>query len=239
MIPLESMFLRVIPPIHASGQMQMAIDRWLLSQHLQGHQPPSLRFYTWEQPTISLGYHQKNYPEHWENLPVEIVRRPTGGRAVLHDGDLTYMVVLSNLGKTHRDAYCYLCRFLVQGWRSLGQELVFGDAGRGYIHNPSCFSTATAADLITLEGEKFIGSAQLRQQNAILQHGSMLININKPLFLEIFGTAPPNPPPITLEPEVIIDTLIQAAGDCFELEIISQPLSPEEWSLILASHPKS
>lgn len=229
------MFLRVIPPINASGRVQMAIDRWLLTQHLDGKQPPSLRFYTWEQPTISLGYHQKSYPDHWNYLPVEIVRRPTGGRAVLHDGDLTYMVVLSNLGKTHRDAYCYICSFLVQGWRSLDQELVFGDAGRGYIHNPSCFSTATAADLITLQGEKFIGSAQLRRGNGILQHGSMLLDMNKPLFLEVFGILPPTPPPITLAPEVIIETLTQAAGDCFGLEIVSQPLSSEEWEMILAT----
>lgn len=229
------MLLRVIPPIHASGRVQMAIDHWLLTQHLQGKQPPSLRFYTWEQPTISLGYHQKAYPEHWDHLPVEIVRRPTGGRAVLHGGDLTYMVVLSNLKKTHRDAYCYVCSFLVQGWRSLGRELVFGDAGRGYIHNPSCFGTATAADLITLQGEKFIGSAQLRQGNGILQHGSMLLDLNKPLFLEVFGISPPTPPPISLTLEVIIETLTQSARDCLGLEIISQPLAPEEWEMILAN----
>lgn len=229
------MLLRVIPPIHASGRVQMAIDHWLLTQHLQGKQPPSLRFYTWEQPTISLGYHQKAYPEHWDHLPVEIVRRPTGGRAVLHGGDLTYMVVLSNLKKTHRDAYCYICSFLVQGWRSLGRELVFGDTGRGYIHNPSCFGTATAADLITLQGEKFIGSAQLRRGNGILQHGSMLLDLNKPLFVEIFGISPPTPPPISLALEVIIETLIEAAKNCFGLEIISQPLSSEEWEMILAN----
>ena len=229
------MLLRVIPPIHASGRVQMAIDHWLLTQHLQGKQPPSLRFYTWEQPTISLGYHQKAYPEHWDHLPVEIVRRPTGGRAVLHGGDLTYMVVLSNLKKTHRDAYCYVCSFLVQGWRSLGRELVFGDAGRGYIHNPSCFGTATAADLITLQGEKFIGSAQLRRGNGILQHGSMLLDLNKPLFLEVFGISPPTPPPIPLTLEVIIETLTQSARDCFGLEIISQPLASEEWEMILAN----
>ncbi len=231
------MLLRVIPPINASGRVQMAIDHWLLTQHLQGKQPPSLRFYTWEQPTISLGYHQKSYPDHWNQLPVEIVRRPTGGRAVLHGGDLTYMVVLSNLKKTHRDAYCYICRFLVQGWRSLGRELVFGDAGRGYIHNPSCFGTATAADLITLQGEKFIGSAQLRQGNAILQHGSMLLDLNKSLFSDIFGVSPPAPPTISLTPEIIIEALTQAAKNCFGLEIISEPLSSEEWELITMANP--
>jgi lipoate-protein ligase A len=227
------MILRVIPPLHARGQVHMAIDEWLLNQHLAGKQPPTLRFYTWEQPTISLGYHQKSYPEHWEQLPVEIVRRPTGGRAVLHDGDLTYMVVMSNLHRSHRDAYCYICQFLVQGWRSLGLDLTFGTAGRGYIHNPSCFGTTTGADLITVQGEKFIGSAQLRRGNALLQHGSMVLHRNQPLFSSIFGTDAPAPPPITATPELIIDTLTQAAGDCFGLEVVLQPLSLEEWEKVL------
>jgi len=230
------MILRVIPPINASGRVQMAIDRWLLTQQIEGQQPPSLRFYTWEQPTISLGYHQKSYPTFWDTLPVAIVRRPTGGRAVLHAGDLTYMLVMSGeklLRKTHREAYCYICRFLVEGWRSLGRELVFGDAGRGYIHNPSCFGTATGADLITLQGGKFIGSAQLRRGNAILQHGSMLLNLDQSLFLKVFETSPPEPPSITLPTTVIIEALTKAAGDCFGLELVSQPLSSEEWAIIL------
>ena len=242
------MILRVIPPLHARGQVHMAIDKWLLTQHLAGKQPPTLRFYTWEQPTISLGYHQKSYPDHWEQLPVEIVRRPTGGRAVLHNGDLTYMVVMSNLHRSHREAYCYICQFLVQGWRSLGLDLAFGTAGRGYIHNPSCFGTATGADLITVQGEKFIGSAQLRRGNALLQHGSMVLNLgdrfnqsnqfnslDRSLFFSIFGTTAPNPPPITATPELIINTLTQAAGDCFGLEVVTQPLLPEEWEEVSRS----
>lgn len=227
------MFLRVIPPIRARGQRQMAIDLWLLNQLNQqidrGFNPnPVLRFYTWSKSTISLGYHQKQYPDRWNQLPVDIVRRPTGGRAVLHDGDLTYAVIMPNSGKNHRDSYCDICRFLVQGWRSLGRELTFGTAGKGYIHNPSCFGTATAADLITTDGEKFIGSAQLHRGHGILQHGSMLLNINQPLFTEIFAAPAPNPPKVLLNPEIIITTLTQAASNCFGLEILSQPLLDEE-----------
>ena len=67
----------------------MAIDRWLLQQHRAGKMPSTLRFYTWSPAAISLGYHQRDYPSFWEQLtwkgqPLDMVRRPTGGRAVLH-----------------------------------------------------------------------------------------------------------------------------------------------------------
>ncbi|NET94512.1 MAG: lipoate--protein ligase family protein, partial [Okeania sp. SIO1H2] len=78
------MFWRLIPLLTTTGKLQMAIDEWLLHQHLQGNIPPTLRFYTWQPVAISLGYHQRRYPEYWQNLtwqgkPIDIVHRPTGG----------------------------------------------------------------------------------------------------------------------------------------------------------------
>ena len=84
---------RLIPLLSASGRVQMAIDKWLLEKHLAGKNPPTLRFYTWVPAAISLGYHQQRWPDFWQQLswegkPLELVRRPSGGRAVLHQGDL-------------------------------------------------------------------------------------------------------------------------------------------------------
>ncbi|MGP1374352.1 MAG: lipoyl protein ligase domain-containing protein, partial [Almyronema sp.] len=145
----------------------MAIDRWLLDQHCQGRLPSVLRFYRWQPAAISLGYHQRHYPPHWLNLswqgqPLSLVRRPSGGRAVLHQGDLTYAVITSAFSGQRQQVYQQVCQFLVQGWRSLGFSLVYGTAGRGYIHNPGCFTTSTAADLTLAHGAKLIGSAQFR-----------------------------------------------------------------------------
>lgn len=170
----------------------MSIDRWLLEQHLSGNHPPTLRFYTWSSPTISLGYHQKKYPLHWQNLnwkgrKLDLVRRPTGGRAVLHQGDLTYAVVTSGLPGSRIEAYKIICEFLIQGWRNLGLDLHYGTAGRGYIHNPNCFETATSADLVLPDNTKFIGSAQLRKGNVILQHGSIRLQPDPELFAQVFG----------------------------------------------------
>jgi lipoate-protein ligase A len=230
---------RLIPTLAAAGGIQMAIDRWLLEQHELGKHPATLRFYTWSPPAISLGYHQRQYPEFWEDLTykdekLDLVRRPTGGRAVLHQGDLTYAVVASGLRGNRLDMYVKICQFLIQGWRSLGVELHYGQGGRSYIHNPNCFGTATGADLVLGNGSKLIGSAQLRKGAAVLQHGSMRLNLDTDLFAKVFNQEPSNPIqfPKTINQEAIINALIAAACDCFAMEIEVKPLSQNEWDQI-------
>ena len=220
----------------------MAIDRWLVQQHIRGAHPPTLRFYTWEPVALSLGYHQKQYSEQWNRLrwnnqAIDLIRRPTGGRAVLHQGDLTYAVVTSGLSQKRRESYEQICQFLIQGWRSLGVELRYGGAGRGYIHNPNCFGTATAADLVTTDGAKFIGSAQLHKDGAILQHGSIRLNQDAKLFEQIFGEAslmPELPKNLTQDYAVIIDALTQAAQEGFDAEFSINPLTQQEIQAALA-----
>jgi lipoate---protein ligase len=220
---------RYIPPIVLSGAEQMALDQWLLNQHLQG-EPPCLRFYRWQPAAISLGYHQQHYPEHWHNLtwngePIELVRRPTGGRAVLHQGELTYAVITSGLSPRRRESYEQICQFLIEGWRSLGIELHYGDAGRGYIKNPNCFGTATAADLVMENGAKFIGSAQLHQDGAILQHGSMRLNQDAGLFEQVFGEMGEMPKcDRTIDDADIIQALVRSASNCFGVDFAITPL---------------
>ncbi len=232
---------RLIPLLETAGNIQMAIDYWLLEQHHLGKHPPTLRFYTWSPPAISLGYHQKKYPESWQNLiwqgeKIDLVRRPSGGRAVLHQGDLTYAVVTSGIIGSRLQAYAKICEFLIQGWRSLGLELNYGQAGRGYIHNPNCFGTATGADLVLANGSKLIGSAQLRRGEAILQHGSIRLNPDLDLFGRVFAqkSFTPSQLPQNLNIETIIEALIIAACDCFNMQIEVQPLSETEWEAISA-----
>jgi lipoate-protein ligase A len=172
----------------------MALDTWLLDQHIAGLQPPALRFYTWQPVSISLGYHQRHWPEHWQHLRwqgqgIPLVRRPSGGRAVLHQGDLCYALTLPLSGQRRQDWYRQICDGLIAGWQQLDVALHYGEAGRGYIHNPSCFGTATAADLVTDQGYKLIGSAQLRRDRSLLQQGSMRLNPDLTLTEAVFGTA--------------------------------------------------
>ena len=222
----------------------MAIDRWLLEQHQSGKHPSTLRFYTWSPSAISLGYHQRQYPEYWQNLTwqgqkLDLVRRPTGGRAVLHQGDLTYAVITSGLTGNRLQVYEKICAFLIQGWRSLGVELHYGTEGRGYIHNPNCFGTATSADLVLPNGGKLIGSAQLRRGGVILQHGSIRLQPDAELFNQVFGaesfTAVQLPQSLSVEK--IIADLVAAASDCFDMQIEVKSLSQSEWKEILAHQP--
>ncbi|MFQ3616883.1 MAG: biotin/lipoate A/B protein ligase family protein [Cyanobacteriota bacterium] len=236
---------RLIPLMTADGATQMAIDRWLFEQHAQGLHPPTLRFYTWEPIALSLGYHQRQIPDHWrsltyQNRPIDLVRRPSGGRAVLHQGDLTYAVITSGLGPSRKAAYEKICTFLIEGWRSLGVSLHYGTAGRGYIHNPDCFGTATSADLVTDNGYKLIGSAQLRRGDCILQHGSMRLRPDADLFHRVFGTAQDIDASVQsalrdqtdLQPMTTV--LANAAEQCFGIRLVSQPMTAAEWRQISA-----
>ncbi|MEL6815288.1 MAG: lipoate--protein ligase family protein, partial [Cyanobacteria bacterium J06598_3] len=229
---------RLIPSFEGTGLEQMAIDSWLLDQHVKGLQPPSLRFYTWRSPTLSLGYHQRQFPEAWKTLqwqgqPVDLVRRPTGGRAVLHQGDLTYALITSGLKGSRREVYQQLCQFLIEGWQTLGISLAFGAARRGYIHNPNCFGTATAADLVMDDGYKLIGSAQVYRNGCVLQHGSIRLRPDTALFQLIFGeqVSLPNLPKALRAVEnqhKITAALTKAAEVQFLSTFQSQPLTPAE-----------
>ncbi|MBD2308923.1 lipoate--protein ligase family protein [Chroococcidiopsis sp. FACHB-1243] len=239
----DSRIWRLIPHLEAPGTVQMAIDRYLVEQHQLGLMLATLRFYTWSPPAISLGYHQHQYPDRWQNLiwhgrALDLVRRPTGGRAVLHQGDLTYAVVMSGLSGSRTQAYQQICEFLIQGWRSLGIQLHYGTAGRGYIHNPNCFGTATGADLVLEDGTKLIGSAQLRRGGVILQHGSMRLEPDEELFAQVFGKDVFAPVKLPLNQrgedliQTIIDALVTSAKSYFQAEFVVQPLSDREWEKV-------
>ncbi|MGB3201561.1 MAG: lipoate--protein ligase family protein [Nodosilinea sp.] len=237
---------RLIPPLEASGAVQMAIDTWLLDQHQHHGHPPVLRFYTWHPAAISLGVSQRRHmPEHWKHLswqgqPVELVQRPTGGRGVLHQGDLTYAVVTSNVEGNRHEAYHTLCQFLIAGWQRLGVPLGFGQPSRDYRRTPNCFALATSADLVDAQGHKVIGSAQLRRGAHLLQHGSMGLAPDLSLWQQVFQTPGPSPSQAQLAIQNglpladVIASLTQAATNGLASQLISQPLTEREWAEIHA-----
>ena len=233
---------RLIPLMNTSGKIQMAIDEWLLTQHQKNNHPPTLRFYTWNQATISLGVSQKrHFPNHWQNLtyqgkPLEIVKRPSGGRGVLHQGDLTYAVITSHLEGNLDQVYRQICQFLILGWRKLGIELYFGQPERQYLQSANCFKLATNADLVDFYENKFIGSAQLKKGKFTLQHGSMLLNPDLDLFERVFHSLPPKQIiPESLSINHIVETLAEAAAECFDCQFVIQPLSDDELTQIKIS----
>ncbi|MDB9496627.1 biotin/lipoate A/B protein ligase family protein [Spirulina major CS-329] len=225
---------RIVPLWETAGAFQMALDYGLVRAVERSHLPsPLLRFYRWQPVAISLGYHQHTWPDAWRSLTwhgaaVDLVRRPTGGRAVLHQGDLCYSLIVKGLTGQRRQIYAQLCEFLRAGWRQLGVALDFGDAQRGYIHHPSCFSTATAADLITSTGYKLIGSAQLRHGQTILQQGSIRLDPDPGLFHQVFGEQI-QPPALGVTVEDAIAALQHAAQTQFQQALPLIPLSDADW----------
>lgn len=228
----------------------MAVDSWLFHQCRRGHHPPTLRFYTWFPVTLSLGYFQKRWPPHWSKTTwkgrkLELVRRPSGGRGVLHHGDLTYSLTCPMTGYTHSEAYVLLCDFLIQGWSDLGLDLEFGSTGRGYHHEANCFRLATSADLVDGNGEKFIGSAQLWRGETVLQHGSMALNPDINLQNLVFGASSSlHHTPRLWKNElttfkIVIETLKTAAQSALEIELNDQPISDKEWREIKGYIPQT
>ena len=162
----------------------MAVDEVLLERVAAGAAPPTLRFYEWTPLCLSLGYFQPIHVVDLDGcraLGVEVVRRPTGGRAILHDRELTYSVALpaSVLGPDGGvlPSYYRLSLALQDGLRRLGVPSTLAPqsaAGGPPVHGPVCFDRPSANEIL-LWGRKLVGSAQMRRGGGILQHGSILI----------------------------------------------------------------
>jgi lipoate-protein ligase A len=173
--------LIIDPP--ASGAVNMARDRMLLDQLLRGERPATLRFYGWSPPCISLGLGQREEIldlEAVRRAGLDVVRRPTGGQALLHDRELTYSVVASLqdpvVGGTLMRSYHAISEALLAGLRQIG---ISGEGApcepRPALGlTPVCFASASAEEVL-VGGRKLLASAQWRTRGAFLQHGSLLL----------------------------------------------------------------
>ncbi len=217
---------RELPPVCLGGAWQMAIDAWLLEQA-----QPALRLYRWQRPCLSLGRHQRRLPPHWLELAaggaIELVRRPSGGAAVLHGGDLAYALVWPQPPANRRQAYRQACRWLQDAFAALGQPLRFGERPAS-LAAASCFATATAADLVDDQGRKRIGSAQVWRSGCLLQHGSIQLAPDVGLWRQLFDTPPPALPPLPGGESALEAALMEAADRSLPLP----PLRQQPWSAI-------
>jgi lipoate-protein ligase A len=167
----------------AGGAWNMAVDEVLLEGVAAGTSPPTLRFYEWTPPCLSLGYFQPFDVVDVDGcraLGVEVVRRPTGGRAILHDRELTYSVALPAAVLGHDGgvlpSYYRISLALKDGLRGLGVPATLApeSASSSAAHGPVCFDRPSAHEIL-LHGRKLVGSAQMRRGGGLLQHGSILI----------------------------------------------------------------
>jgi lipoyl(octanoyl) transferase len=171
-----------------NAALNMAIDEAVLLHHLRDEAPPTLRVFRWSSPSISLGRFQSVEREilrdACDQQGVELVRRPTGGRAVYHRDEFTYSIIIS---KRHGvpsgivAAYAYLAQGLQAALELLGVHAELSDERVSKNPSAACFASSTQADL-TSGGFKLIGSAQVWKDDALLQQGSLPLDDRAPEF---------------------------------------------------------
>ena len=183
-------------PLKLTGPEQMAIDLFLLEKSFYDKDfHMAIRFYTWDGNWLSIGKNQKEISQKWINLStinkLKLVRRPSGGKAVLHSGGLTYALIWKNPPKNKKESYLKTIQWLRNGLKKAGVDLFFGNQTIDMTNN-NCFAISTLADLVDKDKNKHIGSAQFWKKGHLLQHGEILMEPSKQLWKKVFNTDPPN-----------------------------------------------
>ena len=198
---------RIIKDICHNGFMNMAIDEAIMMAHEKNMVLPTIRFYQWSPSAVTLGYFQDLKKEInidvCRKLGIDIVRRPTGGKAVLHDQELTYSIIISEknplVDYSILKTYKRISQALINGLVSLGikAELVplKGKIKENVLpvlsqdsptYKTICFSTPSQYE-VQVDGKKLIGSAQVRKRGIVLQHGSLLIKLDREKLFSVFN----------------------------------------------------
>lgn len=185
--------MEFIPYEVKTGQENMQIDSDLLEYAIKNRlKEPIFRLYGWSPACVSLGRNQKSGFLDLDFLKqnnIDYVRRLTGGRALLHDNEITYSYIcpasfLEN-GENVINSYKEISKILIDAFKKLDIELDFGGIKKARGHLDYCMLISTGADLC-YQNRKLIGSAQFRKEGYILQHGSILYDYDKELLEKIF-----------------------------------------------------
>jgi lipoate-protein ligase A len=186
----------------ADGFTNMAVDEAIMVHHATAGGLPTVRFYSWSPPAVSLGYGQSMAADidldRCRTLGIDVVRRPTGGRAVLHDREVTYSVVFRadhpRATPGILAAYLMVSRALVRGLSYLGVSAeLLPPRGSPPIAsepaNPVCFARPSSYE-VAVGGRKIVGSAQRRTQGVIMQHGSLPLSLDLDKLCSLLGASP-------------------------------------------------
>jgi lipoate-protein ligase A len=172
---------RLLVTPHVEGAWNMGLDEAMMDAVGNGDSPPTLRLYGWQPPCLSLGYAQPYSdidPERLVRHGWDVVRRPTGGRAILHTEELTYAVIASVdeplVAGGVLESYGRIAGALLSAMQKfeLPVEMKILTRIEGKKKNPVCFEVPSACEIM-VHGRKLIGSAQARRKDSVLQHGSI------------------------------------------------------------------
>ena len=179
-----------------SGRYNMARDL-ALADLARADGQARLRLYGWRRPTLSLGYGQSRdafAPERLKELGVDLVQRPTGGRAVLHQHEVTYAfaVPAGDLPGDVRQTYLEIARPLLSALRELGADARLAGEPAQSGRDENCFQQPSWYE-IEVDGRKLLGSAQVRHLGVLLQHGALPLHLDYGLCAQIFAPRDPRP----------------------------------------------
>ena len=200
--------LIVDDPTGMDGKLNMATDKALLmASEMSLVTVPTLRIYSWSRRTLSIGYGQKEEDFVFRNAgPIDVVKRITGGRALVHGSDLSYAFVcpkksFKKFGTNLRDSYCAISEALASGLKGIGIEVSSGNETctgkennevkleRAHIRQ-SCFASVSPFEQVVKSADgykKISGNAQRRLKNSFIQHGSIMIGSSGLINEEVFG----------------------------------------------------
>lgn len=232
---------RVINSGMDAAATNMAIDEAILLAHSAGKVPPTLRFYGWQSAAVSLGYFQRAMSEidleRCTERNIDVVRRLTGGRAVLHDAELTYSIVVQedypSIPKTITASYRYFSEGLLASLEALGIEAKMTVPVAAYGHrkkqpaSSACFDAPSHYE-VTVNGRKLVGSAQVRKNGVILQHGSVLLRFSAEKLVELLRLP-------SLEKREETTQMLKGRATSIE-EVLGRPVS---WQEVYQSMPEA
>lgn len=187
---------RLIRTPAASGAWNMAVDEVLLENVAAGTSPPVLRLYRWQPATVSLGYGQRGPGQvnlvACRRYGIDVVRRITGGRAVLHDREMTYAVVSPQKGDVFPggilENYQVIAQPLLALFRKIGIEGCLVPGRQRFGSRPAessvCFAMPSSYEIV-YDGHKLTGGAQKHQGTAFLQHGSVPLELDLGILWDV------------------------------------------------------
>ena len=232
---------RVIEHPAGEAAWNMAVDEALLWSYTSGKSPATIRFYSWDVPSISLGRFQKidgslDLP-YCASRRIAVVRRPTGGRAVLHGTDLTFSVIQENGRRSIQDSYRNLCIAVQTALLAAGvPATTFKDSSdmARMRSVANCFDLKAPFE-IALHGRKILGCAQLRTDRAILQQNSLLLEPPSSDNLNAFVGRCPDPSGLCVsdyaERELVLSCVCREIEQLFDISLQRSGLTPEEESV--------
>lgn len=179
-----------------SASYNMALDEAIARSVRNRETPPTLRFYVWDRPSISLGCFQKASDldlAYCKQSIIPFVRRPTGGRAILHGDELTYSFSIRTddepFSEGLRESYCRISSAFNLAFQKIGIQVeskMQEERGRVLTGNPLCFKSSSYGELL-LNNRKIVGAAQKRWKDGLLQQGSIPYACDKEKIDHIFG----------------------------------------------------